>query len=117
MFTVGCQRGQAYVLAVASGPGNVEEVCSGALFIAEMLRRTGGKRVLVDMTSMDPHLVQADALEVISTLYACLPPLEKIAVLMAPGASHGIILEVARHRDVPAREFANITEADAWLQL
>jgi hypothetical protein len=117
MFSVGCQRGPSYLLAVVSGPADVHDACAGAVFIAEMLRRTGIPRVLVDMTAMDHDFGQGGALDVISTLYNCLPPLEKIAVLIAPGASHGLVLEVARHRNVPAQEFASIQDAEQWLQL
>lgn len=117
MFTVGCQRGASYLLAVVSGPADVDDLCSGAAFIAEMLRRKSSKRVLVDMTAMDHHLEKSGGIDVISTLFSCLPPLEKIAVLIAPGTSHGLVLEVARHRNVDAREFASVHEVDQWLRL
>src|SRR5690349_6708708 len=116
MFTVGIERRHAYVVATLSGPADVRTICSAAVFIAEVLRREAAARVLVDITAMDQKLARADALDVISTLYGCLPPLEKIAVLTVPGESRGMVLEVARHRNVPAREFATIEEAEAWLQ-
>jgi hypothetical protein len=116
MFSIGCQRGPSYLLAVVCGTADVDDSCSGAVFIADMLRRTCAKRVLVDMLGMEHQFGQAGVLEVISTLYACLPPLEKIAVVIAPGASHGLVLEVARHRNVPAQEFANFSEAEDWLR-
>jgi hypothetical protein len=117
MFSIGCQRGPSYLLAVICGPADVDDSCSAVVFIADMLRRSGAKRVLVDMLGMDQQFGQAGVLEVISALYACLPPLEKIAVVIAPGASHGSILEVARGRHVPAQEFATFKEAEDWLQL
>ena len=116
MFTVGIQRGPSYLLAVASGTADIEENCSGVVFVADILRRTGTKRLLFDMMALTTRFGQAGALEVISTLYTSLPPMEKIAVLVPAGMSHGLVLEVARHRNVPAQEFASARAADEWLQ-
>jgi hypothetical protein len=116
MFTVSIQRGPAYLLAVASGPADVAETCSGVVFVAEMLRRTSTRRLLFDMMALAPRFEQAAAIEVISTLYSSMPPMEKIAILIPPGMSHGLVLEFARHRNVPAQEFAGALAADAWLQ-
>jgi hypothetical protein len=116
MFTVSIQRGPIYLLAVASGEANIDENCSGIVFVSDILRRTSTRRLLFDMMALRPDFGPSGALEVISTLFNSLPPLEKIAVLVPGGTSHGIVLEVARHRNVAAREFASGTEADAWLQ-
>lgn len=117
MFTVSIQRRPAYLLAVASGSADADENCSGVVFVADILRRTGTRRLLFDIVELTPQFGQAGALEVISTLYAHLPPLEKIAVLAPQGGSKGLVLEVARHRNVPAMEFASASEADAWLRM
>ncbi|MDB5898598.1 MAG: hypothetical protein JWP22_1457 [Ramlibacter sp.] len=117
MFTLSIQRRPAYLLAAASGPADVDENCSGIVFVADMLRRTCSRRLLLDMTALAPRFAGAGALELISTLYSSMPAMEKIAVLVAAGTSHGVVLEVARHRNVPAMEFANVSEADAWLCL
>jgi hypothetical protein len=86
------------------------------VFVADILRRTSTGRLLFDTTALAPQFGGGGALEVISTLYSAMPPMEKIAIIVPPGMSHGLVLEVARHRDVPAREFTNLGEADAWLQ-
>ena len=116
MFTVGIQRGPSYLLAVATGPADAAENCAGVLFVADILRRTCTKRLLFDITGLRPRFEKADALEVLSTLYACIPPLERIAVLVAPGESQGFVLEVAQHRCVPAQEFDSAEAADEWLR-
>ena len=116
MFTVSMERRPGYLLATATGPADVAENCSGIVFVGEMLRRSGIARLLFDMKNLTLQLGKADALEVISTLYASTPPLEKIAVLAPAGQSHGLVLEVARHRNIPAQEFAEADEADAWLR-
>ena len=116
MFTVSVQRGPSYLLAVATGPADVHDNCAGVMFVADILRRSGVKRLMFDMTALTPQFGQSGALEVISTLYNTMPPLERIAVLVPKGMSQGLVLEVARHRNVPAMEFANANEADAWLQ-
>src|SRR4051812_45439588 len=116
MFTLSIQRGPSYLLAVASGSADVDENCSGVVFVADILRRTGTRRLLFDMTALTPTFGKGGAIEVISTLYSSMPPMDRIAVLVPPGMSHGLVLEVARHRNVPAREFENPGEADAWLQ-
>lgn len=116
MFTVSIERRPDYVLAVATGAADVHCICSGAVFVADVLRRTGGKRLMFDMTALTPQLERAEALEVISTLYASMPSMEKIAILAPQQGSHGLVLEVARHRNVPAREFDNASDADAWLR-
>jgi hypothetical protein len=117
MFTLSIQRCPAYLLATASGPADVDENCSGVVFVSDMLRRTCTKRLLFDMTALAPQFGGAGALEVISTLYSSMPAMDKIAVLVTAGMSHGVVLEVARHRNVPAMEFANLSDADAWLCL
>jgi hypothetical protein len=117
MFTLSIQRRPAYLLAAASGPADVDENCSGVVFVADMLRRTRTKRLLFDMTALAPRFGGAGALEVISTLYSSMPAMDKIAVVVAAGMSQGFVLEVARHRNVPAMEFANLSDADAWLCL
>jgi hypothetical protein len=116
MFTVSIQRRPGYLLAMASGPADVDDNCAGIVFVADLLRRTGTPRLLFDITTLEPRLGKAGGLEVISTLYASLPPMERIAIVASPGMSHGLVLEVARHRDVPAREFVDASEADAWLR-
>ena len=116
MFTVSIESRPDYVLAVATGPADVQHNCSGAVFVADIMRRTGGKRLMFDMTALTPQLERAEALEVISTLYASMPSMEKIAILAPQQGSHGLVLEVARHRNVPAREFDNASDADAWLR-
>lgn len=116
MFTVGIQRGPSYLLAVATGPADAAEKCSRVVFVADMLRRTGTQRLLFDITGLKPQYEKADALEVLSTLYASLPPMEKIALLVAPGESRGFVLEVAKHRGVPAEEFESAEAADEWLR-
>jgi hypothetical protein len=116
MFTVSIERRPAYLLAVAAGPADVDENCSGIVFVAEMLRRTATRRLLFDMTALAPKFAGAGALEVISTLYSSMPDMDKIAILAPAGMSHGLVLEVARHRNVPAIEFTHVGEADAWLR-
>ena len=116
MFTVSIQRRPGYLLAIASGAADVDEHCAGIVFVADLLRRTGTARLLFDITALDSQLGQGGGLEVISTLYASMPPMERIAIVAPPGMSHGLVLEVARHRDVPAREFADAGEADSWLR-
>ena len=116
MFTVSIQRGPVYLLAIASGPADVDENCAGIVFVAEILRRTAVRRLLFDMTAMAPQVGQTGVLEVMSTLYANMPALDKMAVLSPGGLAHGLVIEAARHRNVPVREFARACEADAWLQ-
>lgn len=116
MFTVAIERRPAYLRAIASGPADVAENCSGVVFVADALRRTSSTRLLFDMTGLRPTFGKAGALEVISTLYSSLPPMDKIAVVVAPGMSQGVVLEVARHRNVPAQEFHTTDAADEWLR-
>ena len=116
MFSVGIQRGPSYLLATATGPADVHENCSGILFVTDLLRRTGTRKLLFDMMALEPSYGPEGAIEVISTLYSSMPEMEKIAVLVPAGMSKGIILEVARHRGVTAREFADVRAADEWLR-
>ena len=115
MFSIGLQRNPRYLLAVATGSAGIEENCAGVVFVADMLRRTGARRLLFDMMALTLDFGPAGGLEVISTLYNNLPPMEKIAVLVPRGMSRGIVMEVARHRDVPAQEFDDAASADVWL--
>lgn len=116
MFTISSERNADYVRFVVTGPGGVDETCAGAVFCAELLRRTSARRVLIDMLAFRPEFARTDGLDVLSTLYAGMPPLERIAVLIATGKSHGLVLDVARHRNIPAREFDDFAQADAWLR-
>jgi hypothetical protein len=94
----------------------VDETCAGGVFCAELLRRTRATRVLIDMMAFVPEFARADGLDVLSTLYDGMRPLERLAVLIPAGKSHGLVLEVARHRGVPGGEFDDLTAAEAWLQ-
>jgi hypothetical protein len=116
MFTVSIQTGSCYLLAIASGVANVADNCSGVIFVAESLRRTATKRLLFDMTAFASDLGPEGAIEVISTLYLNMPPLEKIALLVPKGQSRGMVKEVASHRNIPFREFVDAAEADEWLR-
>lgn len=116
MFTVSIQREPEYLRAIASGPADVHENCAAIVFVADLLRRTATTRLLFDMRELQTRFERAGGLEVLSTLYASMPSMEKIAVLVPPGLSHGLVLEVARHRQVPAQEFTSADEAAAWLK-
>ena len=116
MFTISSERGPGHLRIVASGPAGVAETCAGAVFCAELLRRTGLQRVLIDMGAFAPAFEQTDGLEVLSALYSVMPPLDRIAVVVPAGGSHGLVLDVARHRNVSAREFDDVGEAEAWLR-
>ena len=116
MFTISTERGPAYLRLVVSGIAGVDETCAGAVFCAEMLRRTAAPRVLIDMMAFEPQFARADGLDILSTLYGGMPPLERLAVVIPAGKSHGLLLDVARHRNVPAREFDELGQAEAWLQ-
>ena len=116
MFTIGTERGPGFLRVVVSGPAGVHETCAGALYTAELLRRTSSSRVLLDMMAFAPEFARTDGLDVLSTLYGAMPPLERIAIVIPAGRSHGLVLDVARHRQVPAREFDDVREAEAWLQ-
>ena len=116
MFTVSIQTGSCYLLAVASGVADVADNCSGVIFVAEKLRRTSTKRLLFDMTAFAHDFGPEGALEVISTLYLNMPPLEKIAVLVPEGKSRGLVKDVAAHRNIQFREFGDAAEADEWLR-
>ncbi|HEX7890758.1 MAG TPA: hypothetical protein VF522_15465 [Ramlibacter sp.] len=115
MFTISTEPGPGYLRFLVAGPAGVHETCAGAAFCAELLRRTSSRRVLLDMMTFAPVFARADGLDVLSTLYGEMPALERLAVLIPAGKSHGIVLEVARHRNVPAREFDDPEEAAAWL--
>lgn len=115
MFTISSEHDPRYLRIVVTGHAGVDETCAGAVFCAELLRRTSSRRVLVDMMAFFPVFDRADGLDVLSTLYGGMPPLERLAILIPPRRSYGLILEVARHRDVPAREFDDRRVAEAWL--
>lgn len=115
MFTISTEDGPGYLRIVVTGPAGVDETCAGAVFCAELLRRKASPRVLVDMKAFVPIFARADGLEVLSTLYGGMPPLERLAVVIPAGGSHGLVIDVARHRNVPAREFDERGEAEAWL--
>lgn len=116
MFTVSVQTGGCYLLAIASGVADVADNCSGVVFVAESLRRTSAKRLLFDITALAPDMDPQGAMEVISTLYLNMPPLEKIALLVPKGESRGMLKEVAQHRNIAFREFVDAAEADEWLR-
>lgn len=116
MFTISSERVRGYLRIAANGPAGVAETCATASFCAELLRRTGLPRVLIDMHAFAPEFAQADGMEVLSALYGQMPPLERIAVVVPPAGSHGLVLDVARHRGVAAREFADLAQAEAWLE-
>ena len=116
MFTLSTERSQGFLRIVVTGPAGVDETCAGAVFCAELLRRTAPRRLLLDMEAFVPEFAQADGLDVLSTLYAGMPALERLAVVIPAGGSHGLVLDVARHRNVPAREFDDPEEAEAWLR-
>lgn len=116
MFTISSESHPAYLRVVAAGPASVDEACAGSVFCAELMRRKAPKRVLLDMSAFQPSFVRMDGLDILSTIYAGMPPLERLAVVIPAAGSQGLVLEVARHRNVPAREFADRDEAAAWLQ-
>ena len=116
MFTISSERAPDHLRFVVAGSGGVDEACAGAVFCAEMMRRTSARRVLLDMLAYRPEFVRTDGLDVLSTLYGHMPPLERLAVVIEADKSHGLVLDVARHRNVPAREFADAGEAEAWLR-
>jgi hypothetical protein len=116
MFTVSIQREPEFLRAIASGPADVHDNCAGIVFVADLLRRTATARLMFDMRELQARFAQAGGLEVLSTLYGSMPPMEKIAILVPSGMSHGLVLEVARHRNVPALEFTSAHEAVAWLR-
>ena len=116
MFTVSIQTGSRYLLAIASGLASAADNCAGVVFVAESLRRTSTKRLLFDITALSPEMGPQGAMEVISTLYLHMPPLEKIALLVPRGESLGMVKEAAAHRNIPFREFVDAVEADEWLR-
>lgn len=115
MFRISSESHPAYLRVVVAGPAGVDEACAGSVFCAELLRRKSPRRLLLDMEQFAPSFARMDGLDVLSTLYAGMPALERLAVVIPAGGSHGLVLEVARHRNVPAREFADRDEASAWL--
>ena len=116
MFTIGTEPGPGFLRVVVTGPAGVHEACAAAVYAAELLRRTSSPRVLIDMMAFAPAFARTDGLDVLSTLYGAMPPLERIAIVIPAGRSHGLVLDVARHRQVPAREFDDVHEAEAWLK-
>ena len=116
MFALSSERCPGYLRIVVTGAGGVDETCAGTVFCAELLRRTSSRRVLIHMLAFVPQFAQVDGLEVLSTLYSGMPPLERIGVVNPAGGSHGLVLDVARHRNVTARDFDGPAEAAAWMQ-
>ena len=115
MFTISSEDGPGYLRIVVAGPAGVDETCAGAMFCAELLRRKSPQRVLLDMQAFVPSFARADGLEILSSLYAGMPLLERLAIVKPAGGSHGLVIDVARHRNVAAQEFGDRAGAEDWL--
>ena len=65
MFTIGTEPGPGFLRVVVTGPAGVHETCAGAVYIAELLRRTSSPRVLIDMMAFAPEFARSVALELL----------------------------------------------------
>ena len=116
MFNVGVQEGAGYLLIVTSGAGTVAPLCSANRFIEEILRRTGARRVLLDMMALNLLVNEEERRQVVLSLYEGMSQLERLAILVPRAASLGMLLEAARATGVQATEFDNALDAEKWLQ-
>ena len=116
MFTIQTERCPGFLRIAVAGRAGVDETCAGALFCGDLLRRTASRRVLFDLGAFFPEFTRADGIDVLSALYSSLPALERLGVVVPADRSLGLLLEVARHRNVPARQFDDFSEGTAWIQ-
>lgn len=116
MFSLSVQEGRGYFLIVASGAGSVVPLCASSKFIAEVLQRTGARRVLLDMMALTPLVDDSERQEVLDGLYATIAKLDRLAILMPRAVSLGLLLEAARTEGVDACEFDDVLQAEKWLQ-
>jgi len=120
VFNIGVQVGSRYILVVLSGEAGALEIQSMNVFVADLLTRTGRRRVLLDSLAFTPALAQGagDAARraIIEHMATTLPQLERVAVLVQDDQRRGFVRGAAQARHFEAAEFTDIVAAEAWLQ-
>lgn len=120
LFNIGVQVGGRYILVVLSGEAGTAEIQAMNVFVADLLSRTGRKRVLLDSLAFSTASPQgaddAGKRAVIAHMAATMPQLERVAVLVPGDSQRGFVRGAAAARHFEAQEFTDIVEAEAWLQ-
>lgn len=113
MFSVGVQH-SGYLLGIVTGKGELADFCGAAMMIAEVARRSGERRVLVDLLGAEPQLAPEQHQELGEFLgrawaglqvASVVPSVERIGVSEAAAQAMGLRL----------RTFTALAEAQAWL--
>jgi hypothetical protein len=114
VFSISAQI-DGFALMVASGTAGPDELCAAASFLAELVHRSGERRLLVDLLALNHGVGADDHAAMRDHLDAVMPPLDRLAIAIPEGSSLGLLVGVARAKGVDAREFASLGDAEAWL--
>lgn len=117
MFNIGVQVGSEYVLIVLSGQAGGAELHAMNVFVADLLVRTGRRRVLLESLSFTPTLAgdEQGKQSIVAHMRATMPQLERVAVLVPADSRRGFIRGAAAGREFEAAEFTDLVEAERWL--
>jgi len=114
MFSVGIQH-NGYLLGVVTGEGELSYFCGAALMVAEVARRAGEKRLLIDLLGAQPKFEPEQHQELGEFLgrawaglqvASVVPSVERVGVSEAAAQAVGLRI----------RTFTNLAEAQDWLR-
>lgn len=113
MFSVGIQH-NGYLLGIVTGDAELPYFCGAALLIAEVARRTGEQRVLVDLLGAQPRLEPDQHQELGEFLAGAWAGLQ-IASVVPSVERVGVSEAAAQAAGLRIRTFTTLAEAQAWL--
>ncbi|MBE7939091.1 MULTISPECIES: hypothetical protein [Ramlibacter] len=115
MFTLSVERGRDRILVVLSGHAALAELLSGIDFLAQLCRRGGIDKAMLDLMAIDHDLSQQELEDIGRYMAQTLAGLAKVGVAVATDQHRGIAAAQARDMGLNLRPFHTIAEAEAWL--
>jgi len=114
-FTVIVEHG-SYLGVRASGPARVADICGLIDLAAEVARRAGYSRALVDMAGVEIDFSFTDHLHVGAHAAERLRDLERVASVVAPQFRTGTSEKAAQKLGLQLRTFTSLDEGMRWLE-
>lgn len=100
-----------YLLATLSGGASLALLCAAADFIAGVASRTGGRRVLVDMSGIQADLSFTEHLQLGTHVATRMASLERVATVVRPELRNGTSEKAAQKGGLQLRAFTDAAHA------
>lgn len=113
MFSVSIQKGGT-LIAAGVGEADVPDLCGMAALVAEVARRAGKNRALLDLLAVRPSLSQAQHIELGNRIAAILAGLH-VAVVVPDAERVSSGERAAQQSGLALKTFTSLAEAEDWL--